>query len=279
MISKIIIKYSEKWIRTLEKFNSFLFRQSKNFKKDSILKKNILLKNTYKSKKCYIIGNSPSLNNHDLLLLENENVFCLNTFFVHKDFDKIKPNFYVFADPDLYNLDENIKEWWEKLIKKSINKNISYFLPIQLKNTFIHEKLIHEKIYFIDLSLPFNNQSVKYFDLSKPVNGVQNVLILSVQIAVFMGFEEIYLLGADHDWMSHFGNEQRHFYSNDETKVENVGTTGYPYNWWLDAVNTMFSQYKLIKKRLDKKTNVKIFNASESGVLDIFPAIRFKDTF
>lgn len=279
MISKIIIKYSEKWIRTLEKFNSFLFRQSKNFKKDNILKKNILLKNTYKSKKCYILGNSPSLNNHDLLLLENENVFCLNTFFVHKDFDIIKPNFYVFADPDLYNLDDSIIEWWQKLIEKSSNKNISFFLPIQLKNTFVHKKLINEKIYFIDLSLPFNSQSVKFFDLSKPVNGVQNVLILSIQTAVFMGFEEIYLLGADHDWMSHFGNEQRHFYSTDETKVENVGSTGYPYNWWLDSVNTMFIQYKLIKKRLDKKTNVKIFNASESGVLDVFPAIKFKDTF
>ncbi len=279
MISKIIIKYSEKWIRTLEKFNFFLFKQSKNFKKDSILKKNIVLKNTNKSKKCYILGNSPSLNNHDLLLLENENVFCLNTFFVHKDFDEIKPNFYVFADPDLYNLDDSIKAWWEKLIEKSTNKNISFFLPIQLKNTFVHEKLIHEKIYFIDLSLPFNNQSVKYFDLSKPVNGVQNVLILSIQIAIFMGFENIYLLGADHDWMSHFGNEQRHFYNTKETNVENVGSTGYSYNWWLDAVNTMFIQYKLIKKRLDKKTNIKIFNASESGVLDVFPAIRFKDTF
>ena len=52
MISKFIIKYSEKWIRVLEKLNLFLFKQSKNLNKDKILNKNRVLSKSFQSKKC-----------------------------------------------------------------------------------------------------------------------------------------------------------------------------------------------------------------------------------
>jgi hypothetical protein len=219
------------------------------------------------------------LNKHNLLRLENEKVFCVNTFFVHEDFDKIKPDFYAFADPDFYNFDdEPTREWWAKMIERTRNKGITFFFPIQMKGSFVHEALKEETICFLDLSLPFNSGTVRNFDISNPVNGVQNVLILCIQLAIYMGFEEIYLLGADHDWLSHYGEEHKHFYNTKQTNVKNIGSDGYPYHWWLNAVNTMFIQYKLIDESV-QNTNVKIYNASESGVLDIYPFIRFNDTF
>ena len=280
MIEKKLIAITKKMIRYLERLNSKLRVRVINAARDRILDANQALQGSYQGKTCYILGNAPSLNNHDLLLLADHAVFCMNTFFVHKDFDSIKPGFYVFADPDLKQLeDPTIREWWMKLIVATANKGIIFFLPIQLKDSYVHEKLANERLHFVDLSLPFSKQSVKGFDLSLPVNGVQNVLVLTIQIAMYMGFTRIYLLGADHDWMSHFGNEQRHFYNPAETQVENVGSIGYSYSWWLHAVNTMFYQYKLIRKHIEKKELVKIYNASESGVLDVFPSIRYKDTF
>ncbi len=280
MIEKKMMVMSRKVIKFLERLNAKLLVRIANAGKDSILDANQALQGSYKGKSCYILGNAPSLNNHDLLLLADHPVFCMNTFFVHKDFDSIKPGFYVFADPDLKKIDETeIRDWWMKLIAATSNRGILFFLPIQLKDSYVHEKLANERLHFVDLSLPFSKQSVKGFDLSLPVNGVQNVLVLTIQIAMYMGFTRIYLLGADHDWMSHFGNEQRHFYNPAETQVENVGSTGYSYSWWLHAVNTMFYQYKLIRKQIEKRGMVKIYNASESGVLDVFPAIRYKDTF
>lgn len=273
-------KIAAKWSRKFERWRKKLEHRLAYRKKDKILNLNEEIRGKYLHKKCYILGNSPSLNNLDLTKLENEFVFCVNTFFVHKQFDIIKPDFYVFADPDLYTvLDEKNQYWWEALIKKVSGKGIVLFFPIQLKNTYVHEALRNEKIYFIDLGLEFNSYSVEKFNLTNPLNGVQNVLILAIQIALDLGFEELYLAGADHDWLFHIGHEQRHFYDTKETGIENVGEVGYPYNWWLDAVNTMFSQYKLIKAYADKNTRAKIFNASESGVLDVFPMVRFNDTF
>ena len=250
-----------------------------DFKKDKILNENTILKNKFQNKKCYIIGNAPSVNNHDLKLLNNEYSFVVNSFFAHKYFYEINPNFYVFADPDLWNFnDPEIEVWWNQLIEKSLNKDIVFFLPLQFKNTFVSKKLENEKVHFLDLSLQFKSKIAQQFDMKYPVNGVQNVLILCIQIAIYLGFTEIYLLGADHDWLSHFGNEQRHFYTSEENEVQNVGSQGYPYNWWLNAVNTMFQQYKVLNEIAVSK-NIKIYNASESGVLDIYPQVRFLETF
>ena len=256
-------------------------RTKQNFSKDKILNQNIVLRNKFQNKNCYILGNAPSINNHDLLKLQNESTFVVNSFFAHQDFDKIQPKFYVFADADLWNFeDPEISVWWNQLLDKSVNKEIIFFLPIELKNTFVAKKLVHEKVHFLDLSLPFKTKNAQQFDIIYPVNSVQNVLILCIQIAMYLGFSKIYLLGADHDWLSHFGNEQRHFYNSnsDEQQVQNVGSQGYPYNWWLNAVNTMFQQYKVVDAVANDK-NIKIFNASESGLLDIYPQIRFLDTF
>lgn len=274
-----IIKLLTRIIHTLDSRRYKLDMQWRNSRKDKILEANAALANEFSQKKCYVLGNSPSLNNHDLHKLENEWVFCVNTFFVHEHFDVIKPNFYVIADLDLILLDdEATKNWWQKMIEKSAGKGIRFFLPLPLKNTFVHEGLKNEAIYFLDLSLPFNSKSVMNFDITKPINGVQNVLILAIQLAIHMGFEKINLLGADHDWLSHYGKEQRHFYNIEDTEVEEVGATGFPYNWWLNAVNNMFKQYRLLQHFAHGK-GIKIYNASESGVLDIFPYKRYKDTF
>lgn len=257
------------------KFSRFIL----DFKKDKILNESLILKNKFENKKCYIIGNAPSINNHDLKLLKNESTFVVNTFFVHKEFYEISPNFYVFADPDLWNFaDPAITIWWTQLIEKSINNGIVFFLPLQFKDTFVSKKLEKEKVYYLNFTVNLTFKSAKIFDLTYPINGVQNVLILCIQIAIYLGFTEIYLLGADHDWLTHFGNEQRHFYTSSDNEVKDCGATGYPYNWWLNSVHLMFQQYKFVQEVALLK-NIKIYNASESGVLDIFPLVKYLNTF
>ena len=273
----MLLRITDKLIHILQKVRFKL--TEKAYKKDSVLNQNSALANKYKGRKCYLLGNSQSLNKHDLLRLKDEMVFCVNTFFVHENFDEIKPGFYAFADQDFYNFeDEATREWWGKMIEKTKNKGITFFFPIQMKGSFVHEAMKDEKICFLDLSVNFTAGSVRNFNIAQPVNWVQNVLILCIQLAIYMGFEEIYLLGADHDWLSHYGEEHKHFYNTKQTNVKNIGSDGYPYHWWLNAVNTMFTQYKLIDESV-QNTNVKIYNASESGVLDIYPFIRYNDTF
>ena len=62
----------------------------------------------YASKRCFIIGNGPSLNKHDLKLLTNEYTFGVNSLFYKSNETGFMPTFYVVEDSSV--LKENINE-------------------------------------------------------------------------------------------------------------------------------------------------------------------------
>ena len=71
--------------------NSFIdFQMKKKF-----LRKNIEYKDKYKGKRCFIIGNGPSLKKHDLTLLKDEFVLTVNSMTITKEFDLITTDFHL----------------------------------------------------------------------------------------------------------------------------------------------------------------------------------------
>lgn len=65
-------------------------------------------KNKYKGKRCFIIGNGPSLVKKDLDKLENEYTFAANMIYHSFKSTKWRPTFYTIADIEL--CDENVDE-------------------------------------------------------------------------------------------------------------------------------------------------------------------------
>jgi hypothetical protein len=43
----------------------------------------------------------------------------------------------------------------------------------------------------------------------------QSVTIMALEVALYMGFKNIYLLGCDHDWILHL-DTSRHFYEENQ---------------------------------------------------------------
>ena len=71
----------KKKIKKIMHNNSFLYEKYDsgfNFKKTNINK----LKNSFKGKRAFIIGNGPSLNKVDLNLLKNEYTFGVNSIYL-----------------------------------------------------------------------------------------------------------------------------------------------------------------------------------------------------
>ena len=75
------------------------------------------LKNKHKGKRCFVIGNGPSLNKMDLSLLKNEYTFGVNGVFYAFDELGFMPTYYVVEDRlvaednryKINNLSETIK--------------------------------------------------------------------------------------------------------------------------------------------------------------------------
>ena len=95
---------------------------------------------------------------------------------------------------------------------------------------------------------------------------------MAIYLAIYMGFNEIYLLGVDHSWLTHYGTSQ-HFYEEKDHKF-----TLHGYSEWIDnhlgdefkKYVALWDQYLQIRSYCNEN-GIKIFNLSPNSLLDLFP--------
>ena len=88
---------------------------------------------------------------------------------------------------------------------------------------------------------------------------------MCIQLAVYLGFAEIYLLGTDFTGVNNYGSKYGHFY--DEKDLDSVCYT--------DQVKL---GYEKAKQYADCH-GIKIFNATRGGNLEIFERVDFDSLF
>jgi hypothetical protein len=147
------------------------------------------LRDLYNGKRCFVIGNGPSLNKTDLSKLENEFTFCANKFYLKLPDLNWSPNFYTCLDwtvtPDDSN---NIQAFFDQ------NPDILKFIPTRFTYLFKNEQNI---FYYHSKPAGFSLYEKFEPDLPKGVRGGGTVTTAMIQIAAFMGFKQIYLIGTD----------------------------------------------------------------------------------
>lgn len=218
-------------------------------------------KNMHKGDTCFIIGLGPSLRADDLSLLYQNHIISFSVNHIAKFFNDTewRPEYYVltdknkFADPNLTHpeqlciknafLTEAQEEFWRK--NKS-QKNIKFHRRQNLPD--MEEELFSENV-------------------AKVCGFGGNCVYICLQIAVYMGFANIYLLGMDLTDMSQ-GIDQvatyKHFY---QEKV--------PDQVWLRSV---LKGYLSARKYADSH-NIHIYNATRGGYLEIFDRVNFDSLF
>ena len=78
--------------------------------KRKAIKSNSQFQNAYDGKRCFIIGNGPSIMEQDLTKLRDEYVFMVNQSMRMPEYQEINPQFHILADPRYYSLDSSIDE-------------------------------------------------------------------------------------------------------------------------------------------------------------------------
>ena len=146
-----------------------------------------------KKKRIFIIGNGPSLNKTPLHLLLNEEVFCSNRFNLMFERLNFNPKYYACVDDRvLLTIREDIFE---------ISKKVKYvFLPLihPSSGKFFYKTYKEiENVYWLILNKFSYSLNMPYIGINKSVANC------SLQIAVYMGFKEIYLVGIDLDYEDH----------------------------------------------------------------------------
>ena len=238
------------------KLNKFLRIFFGNQKYEKLIK----LKNKYSNERCFIVATGPSMKIKYLKYLKNEYTFSMNNITKYYAKTKWRPTFYVIQD--LEALEENIVR-----IKKE--KNSKIFI-----NYKIHKKIKNDKnkiLYPHYNGLHSSRMDKKFItnkfskDASIEIFDGYTVTYSIIQIAYYLGFKKIYLIGVDNNFKNPKINDLN-FFRNIKNKKEYLED----YKTW---DKRMLIAYKCAKK-WSKKLGFEIISINNSK-LNIFRKKKF----
>lgn len=233
------------------------------------------LKDQFRGKnRCFIIGNGPSLNRTNLSKLKNEISFGVNGIFLNTFPPSFRPTFYVVED---------------HLVAEDRAEQINQFNGvIKLFPTYLAYCLREapDTIFFNHLP---RKSAPHGFDFSLNASEVTytggTVTFTCMQLAYFLGFKEIILIGVDHSYTIPPSTKKQTDYNievldMDEDDPNHFSTSyfGKGFRWHNPHVEKMEKAY-LEAKKITTENGVSIINATKGGNLEVFDRKNYDDFF
>lgn len=245
--------------------------QQRHFKKTQYGKQIAAYRGIYAGRRCFFVGNGPSLSAEDLTTLSEygEITFAFNRIYNIFDSTPWRPTFYISQDEKMLQGCADIVDQLELPVK---------FVPIQLH--WYYNINIHDAIYFNMNWQQAENPREFLFsdDAAKELDCATTGMYTAAQIAGYMGFSEIYFIGVDH----HFRVSQnlKGEIIVDDTVKDYFSDTYNEDKENLYIPNTEKSTltYIAMKAQCDKR-HIKVFNATRGGMLEVFPRVEFETLF
>jgi len=240
-----------------------------------LLERNEIFRNCHQGRRCFVIGNGPSLKEQDLAPLANEITFVANYFHLHPIISNSwQPKYYCLSDPAYFDGREPLAS-----IRDIVTKITAapFFVPHYAKDFIAETKALPpDRTYYVGFCGGLEDEWNTPFDFTTVTPGVQTVVQLGIMAAMFMGCSKIYLLGLDHNWLSH-GGVPTNFYSKEEVKNQPQGNVGnWDYKSLMLAMTTIWRVYEM-HERVARSQGVKIINVTHGGFLDVFERARYED--
>lgn len=189
-------------------------------------------KDLHKGKRLFILASGPTLSTHDLSLLDRRITMGLNRS--------------VLVYPDTYYhcvMDQRLFDLYSELLEKT-------------RQIFTVEGRPH--------GIKMKNLSAEGFswDLEKGIYTGYTIAYVALQLAVYMGFSEVFYLGLD---LQHQGR-QTHFFGRDENTV-NHEDTEFP-----KMLKLLTSAANILKAH-----PIRVYNCSTETTLRCFPFMSFEE--
>jgi hypothetical protein len=221
------------------------------------------LKDKHKGERCFIIGNGPSLNDMDMSLLKNEITIGMNRIYLLFPKLGFSTNYYVAVNGLV--VEQCAREIEEVDSIKFVSWLTRRYVKPESDCFYVHDPYGGHRIKFSK-----NPLSKTYFD--------STVTFVSIQLAYWMGFDEVILIGVDHNFITKGENDKRVTSKGDDLNHFDPSYFGKGFRWQLPNLDRSEISYNLSKSEFEKADR-KILDATVGGKLDIFDKINYKDLF
>lgn len=218
-------------------------------------------KNLYQGKRCFVIGNGPSLRKEDLSVLEEKDEISFASNGIFHIFDGIswRPTHYMVCDMMCYKI-------MQQDIKKIENED-AFIVDYSYVDCERPEKA--NRFYMINKlytgnRFGFSDDAVRGFYSGRTITYVM------IQMACYMGINEIYLLGVDWTGGKGTGVGRIDFYEGNQERI---------------AKSSQFDLFTEEKHAFEtareyaESHGIKIYNATRGGELGVFERVDFDCLF
>jgi hypothetical protein len=216
-------------------------------------------------KRCFIIGNGPSLNRTDLSLLKGEFAFCTNRFYLMLDTPQLggfRPTYYVCSNELV--VEQCARDIERLRMPKFIGWHNRDLVNFDRDTTFLWTRCGLRSWFFTDLTEGCWEGST--------------VTMVAIQLAYYMGFSEVILVGVDHSYqyngdphaeVTSQGDDPNHFASN---------YFGKGFRWHLPDLEGSELSYR-VANFMFKQAGRRIIDATVGGKLEVFPKVDYTSLF
>ena len=238
--------------------------QSKHFERTVYGKKLALLKDSHKGEKCFVIGNGPSLQVEDLDMIYKKKIPTFATNRVFKIFDKTewRPTYYVSEDILLMKDAQDIIN--DMPVK-------GRFIPINLK-WFEGVDIPNADYFYIEYNKPMKETFGLSLDIPHNIRCRGTVTTTCLQLAIYMGFSEIYLIGVDHNFAKMFDKNGNVVIDNSIKNhfVDDYDKGIYDQGFHVDNATEAYMDVERLSRKMK---NFRIFNATRGGKLEVYERV------
>jgi hypothetical protein len=243
-----------------------------NYSPDGIWNRRQLrkLRDKYSGRRCFVLGNGPSLRKTDVRRLKDEVTIASNGIFLLFDYMGYVPTFYTIEDV-LVAEDRAAEANKIKGTTKVFPHDVQHWLRPDKHTVYINFLRVYSG--FPKFSDTF--EDIVYFG--------GTVTFLNLQLAYHIGCREVYLIGFDH-----------HYEVPSQTEATIAGNTitshredvnhfhpdyfGPGYRWHDPKVERMERAYHEAKQFFEAQGGI-IHNATSGGKLEVFPRVDFDSLF
>ncbi|MBE0687713.1 MAG: DUF115 domain-containing protein [Anaerolineaceae bacterium] len=218
--------------------------------------------NIHQGKRCFILGNGPSLKQTDLTKLKNKYTIGMNRIYLAFDDLGFETSYYVSVN-DLVI---------EQCANEILDLKIPRFVSWRAGKQWLTQQ---ENLFFL-----YTTYTEPKFakDIRNRLWESATVTYVALQIAYYMGFSEVILIGVDHNFETKGKANTTIISQGDDPNHFHPGYFGKGFRWQLPDLEMSEVGYRMAKEAFEKDGR-KVLDATIGGKLTIFEKVDFNNLF
>jgi hypothetical protein len=219
-------------------------------------------KDRHQGQRCFIIGNGPSLKRTDLSLLKNEVTFGLNRIYLLFDEIGFETTYHVTVNRLV--LEQTTKEMSNLSMPSFISWKSHDLIEFRHNTIFLRSVLRDGPRFFTDIT--------------EGIWEGATVTYVAMQIAYYLGFEKVILVGVDHNFATQGTPHATVVSRGDDPNHFSPHYFGKGFRWQLPDLESSELAYRIADYQF-KLSGREIVDATPGGKLKIFPKVDYEALF